>query len=289
MAGTTTVTALAAFGVALLMSGASQAGLAPSVQKDVREFQAFFTKAFPNIPLTAYNDGQYVMPDAHAQRSSWTAQMEFPPYELDLDAARALWKAPLRSGKTYAACFKGKPPAHKYPYFDEARKEIRTVELDIIECREANGEQPYPNAAGREMALLVLAFREQFNGKKMAVDVETPGAIEAYNTGKRLYWTKRGQLNFACANCHVGNANKRLRGELLGAGLGQTTGFPAYRTKNLNTAIGPWNTVHRRYQGCDDQFRAAPFPAQHPVYRALEFYQAVNNTGIPVKVPSLRS
>lgn len=282
-------TVLVALGVAAGMSGVLQAGLAPGVQKDVQEFQGYYKKRFPQIPLSAYNDGQYVMPEAKAERVSWKAQMEFPPYELDLDTARRMWKTPLKSGKTYADCFKGRPPANKYPYFDETRKEIRTVELDIIECREANGEQPYRNAAGAEMALLVMAFREHFNGKKMAVDVETPGAVEAYNYGRKMYWTKRGQLNFACADCHIGNANKRLRGELLGTSLGQTVGFPTYRTKNLDTATGPWNTVHRRYAGCMEQIRAAPIPPQHPVYRAIEFYQAVNNTGIPIKVPSLRN
>lgn len=280
---------LVTLGVALGVSGVLQAGLAPSVRNDVQEFQSYFKMRFPQITLAAYNDGQYVMPDAKAERGSWKAQMEFPPYELDMDTARGMWKTPLKSGKTYADCFKGKPPANKYPYYDEARKEIRTVELDIIECREANGEQPYRNGAGAEMALLVMAFREHFNGKKMAVDVETPGAIEAYNYGKKMYWTKRGQLNFACANCHFGAANKRLRGELLGTSLGQTTGFPTYRTRNLDTPTGPWNTVHRRYAGCMEQMRAAPIPPQHSIYRAIEFYQAVNNTGIPIKVPSLRN
>jgi len=33
-------------------------------------------------------------------------------------------------------------------------------------------------------------------------DVEYHGALEAYEAGKRFYYSKRGQLNFACAAIH---------------------------------------------------------------------------------------
>jgi sulfur-oxidizing protein SoxA len=137
------------------------------------------------------------------------------------------------------------------------------------------------------MALLVAAFREQFNGQTWDVDIDSPGAVAAYDDGKRFYWTKRGQLNFSCANCHVHSAGNKLRGDVLSAGLGHTTGFPVYRTK-WSLKGKPWGTVHRRYGGCNKQVRAKPFKPQSKQYRNLEFYEAALSTGVPLKVPSQR-
>jgi sulfur-oxidizing protein SoxA len=50
----------------------------------------------------------------------------------------------------------------------------------------------------------------------------------------------------------------------------------------------PWGTLHRRYDGCNKQVRAKPFKAQGDEYKALELYEAVMNTGVPLKVPSQR-
>jgi len=49
-----------------------------------------------------------------------------------------------------------------------------------------------------------------------------------------------------------------------------------------------WGTIHRRYAACDRQAGAAPFAAQSQEYIALEVYQAIMNSGIPLKVPSQR-
>jgi len=85
----------------------------------------------------------------------------------------------------------------------------------------------------------------------------------------------------------VHSAGSSIRGDVLSAGLGHTTGFPVYRTK-WAVAGKPWGTVHRRYDGCNKQVRAKPFKPQSAEYKALEFYEAVMNTGVPVKVPSQR-
>ncbi len=108
-----------------------------------------------------------------------------------------------------------------------------------------------------------------------------------FRKGEQFYWAKRGQLNFSCANCHVHSAGNKIRGDVLSAGLGHTTGFPVYRTKWAMKGK-PWGTVHRRYGGCNKQVRAQPFKAQGPQYTALEYYEAVMNQGIPMKVPSQR-
>ncbi len=271
-----------------LLSGTSAwvtASQDPKVKKEIAEYQDYFKKRFPTVAKDDYSDGVNALPQYAERRANWEMLMEFPPYDADMDKAREMWKKPLKSGKTLGSCLTR--PATKYPYYDEQRKEIRTVELDINECLKKHGEEPIKNVKHGKMALLIAAFREQYNGQPWDIDIDTPGAIAAYEAGKKFYWTKRGQLNFSCANCHVHSAGNKLRGDVLSAGIGHTTGFPVYRTK-WSLAGKPWGTVHRRYGGCNRQVRAKPFKAQSPEYRALEFYEAAISTGVPLKVPSQR-
>ncbi len=277
----------AALGASLLIAGLPLSTFATNVSDDIQEFQGYFKKQFPDIALEDYQDGVNVLPTYGERRANWELLMEFPPYEPDMEVGREMWAEPFKNGKTYADCFADKPPATKYPYYDAAADTLRTIELDINACREANGEEPIKNLKTGDIALLVAAFREQFNGQTMAVDVSDPGAVKWFEKGRNFYWTKRGQLNFSCANCHVHSAGKQLRGDVLSAGLGHTTGFPVYRTK-WAVAGKPWGTVHRRYAGCNQQVRAKALPPQSDEYKALEFYEAVMNTGVPVKAPSQR-
>jgi sulfur-oxidizing protein SoxA len=269
-----------------LFAGAGSAG-GGSVDDEIAEFQGYFKKQFPEVALEDYQDGVNALPQYAHRRANWEILMEFPPYELEMETAREEWATPFANGKTFDDCFSDKPPANEYPYYDAASDDLRTVEADINACLEANGEEPIKNLKNGKIARLVAAFREQFNGEKMAVDVSSDGARAWYEKGKEFYWTKRGQLNFACADCHVHSAGKSIRGDVLSAGLGHTTGFPVYRTK-WAVAGKPWGTVHRRYAGCNSQVRAKPFEPQSAEYKALEFYEAAMNTGVPIKVPSQR-
>lgn len=280
------VTIIATLGV---LSGATalQAGVTPDVQKAIDTFQGYFKNRFPGVKLADYNDGVNALPQYAERRANWEILMEFPPYEPDMEKARAMWKKPFKNGKTYASCFAGKLPANKWPYYDAKKDDIITVEAFINSCLKANGEEPIKNLKTGTMALLVAAYREQFNGKKMAVDVDSPGAVKWFKKGEHFYWAKRGQLNFSCANCHVHSAGNKIRGDVLSPGLGHTTGFPVYRTK-WAMAGKPWGTVHRRYGGCNKQVRAKPFKPQSEEYADLEFFESYMSNGLELNGPGAR-
>ncbi|MEA1890225.1 MAG: sulfur oxidation c-type cytochrome SoxA [Pseudomonadota bacterium] len=261
-------------------------------EDDLKEFQGYFKKKFPTVPLEAYNDGVNSLPQYADRVENWRGIMEFPPYEVDIEKGEELWNTPFANGKTYASCFLngGKGLAVGYPFYDKASKKMHTIEADLNECRVKNGEKPIKNMKHGAMAQLTIAFKRLSQGKKMAVKVNSPEALAVYEKGKQFYWARRGQLNFSCATCHVQDSGTKIRGDVLSAGLGQGTGFPVYRTKwaikgGDNKALG---TIHRRYTGCNKQVRAKPLKPQSAAYTALEFYQAYMNTGIPLKVPSQR-
>jgi sulfur-oxidizing protein SoxA len=258
-------------------------------EDDLKEFQGFFKKKFPTVPLEAYNDGVNSLPQYADRVGNWELIMEFPPYEEDIEAGEELWNTPFKNGKTYASCFKngGKGLAVAYPYYDKESKKMRTIEGDINQCRVDNGEEPIKNLKHGEMAQLVIAFKRLSQGMPMAVKLDSPEAVEMYEKGKHFYWARRGQLNMSCATCHVQNAGNKIRGDVLSPALGHGTGFPVYRTK-WSLAGKPLGTIHRRYGGCNKQVRAKPLKPQSEPYVALELYQAYMNTGVPIKAPSQR-
>lgn len=274
-------------GLGIAFSAPMTASATP--EDDLKEFQGYFKKRFPTVPLEAYNDGVNALPQYADRVGNWELLMEFPPYEDDIEKGEKLWNTPFKNGKTYASCFNngGKGLAVGYPFYDKVSKKMRTIEADINECRVRNGEEPIKNLKHGTMAQLVIAFKRLSQGQKMAVKLDSPEAVAAYEKGKQFYWARRGQLNFSCANCHVQNAGNKIRGDVLSAALGHGTGFPVYRTKWAQSNK-PLGTIHRRYGGCNKQVRAAALKPQSDAYVALELYQAYMNTGIPIKVPSQR-
>lgn len=254
-----------------------------SPESDLQEFQGYFKKAFPKVPFDDFSNGVYAV-DAGA-RGEWEAVMAFPPYEIELEEGKKIWNRKFANGKTLASCFPngGVKIAQNYPYWDEARKEVRTIELDINDCLKNNGEQPFANLEKGPLAQVVAYMKLQSAGERVQIDLSSPGAQAAYEAGKKFYWSRRGQLNFSCAHCHVGNAGKFIRGDSLSTGLGHGTGFPVYRARD-----GQLLTLHQRYMGCNTQVRAKAFAPQSVEYRNLELYETYMNTGLPLTAPSYR-
>jgi sulfur-oxidizing protein SoxA len=273
--------ALTAAALALL-AGLPMAGHA-SPEQDLKDFREFYMKRFPGVPLDEFKNGVYAI-DADS-RSSWESIEEFPPYEDELKKGEKLFKTAFANGKTYSSCFKngGVGIRQNYPYFDAASGEIKTLEGEINDCRQKNGEQPLDLKKG-DMAAISAYMASTSNGKSL--DIKIPAdkrAVAWYEKGKALFHQKRGQLNLACVNCHQDNAGNRIRADLLSPALGHPSHFPAYRM-----AWGQLGTLHWRYAGCNEQVRAKSFKPQSPEYRALEYYQTYLSNGISVNAPGSR-
>ncbi|RMG59396.1 MAG: sulfur oxidation c-type cytochrome SoxA, partial [Gammaproteobacteria bacterium] len=196
-----------------------------------------------------------------------------------------LFNTPFKNGKTYASCFKngGKGIRQYYPYYDPKTKQVKTLEQEINECRVKNGEKPLKWKKGA-LAQISAYMAYTSRGKPLSVKVPNdPDALAWYERGKHHYYAKRGQLNMACADCHMYNSGNRIRANLLSPSLGHPTGFPVYRAK-----WGNLGTLHRRFGGCNKQVRAKPFKAQSDEYKALEYFLTYMSNGLPVNAPSYR-
>lgn len=274
--------ATAALAFAALTSAAPAAD-AVDPAADAKAFQDFFVKKFPKVKFEDFVNGPYSMNED--MRKQWQEKEEFPPYEFALEAGKEMFSKPFKNGKTYADCFPngGIGIRQNYPYFDDKEGKVVTLELALNRCREANGEQPYSYVKD-EMASLTAYMAYTSRGKPFDIKVPNdPRALAAFEKGKEYFYTRRGQLNFSCASCHVQNPGERIRAEILAPALGILNAMPIYRSE-----WGGMGTVSRRFTSCNSQIRGVPLEPQSDEYRDLEYYLSYVANGLPISGPGAR-
>ncbi len=122
-----------------------------------------------------------------------------------------------------------------------------------------------------------------FQSRGMPMSVKIDGdAAPFWEAGKELYYTRVGQLDMACSNCHEDNYGVMIRADHLSQG--QINGFPTYRLKNAKL-----NSIHNRFKGCMSNIRATPFKEGGKEFKALELYIASRGEGLAVETPSVRN
>jgi L-cysteine S-thiosulfotransferase len=274
--------ALAALALAIFIHAAAAADT-PDPAGDAKAFRDYFFKKFPKVKLEDFANGPYSM-NADMRRQ-WDEKEQFPPYEFALETGKEMFATPFRNGKTYADCFPngGIGIRQNYPYFDEREGKVVTLELALNRCREANGEAPYSYLKD-EMASLTAYMAFTSRGKPMDIKVpDDPRALAAYEDGKRYFYTRRGQLNFSCASCHVQSPGERIRAEILAPALGIMNALPIYRSE--------WSgmgTTSRRLVTCNSQTRAVPLDPQSDEFRDLEYFLSYMSNGLPISGPGAR-
>lgn len=270
---------------ALLLATAHAAAVADDIDPaiEARAFQNYFFKKFPDVKPEDFVNGPYALNED--MRRQWEEKEQFPPYEFSLEAGKELFAKPFPNGKHYADCFpdQGIGIRQNYPRFDERSGKVITLELALNQCREANGEAPI-SYVGDDMAALTAYMAFTSRGKPLDIKVpDDPRAREAYESGKRYFYTRRGQLNFSCATCHVQNPGERLRAEVLAPALGILNAMPIYRSE-----WGGMGTISRRFITCNSQVRGVPLEPQSDEYRDLEYFLSYVSNGLPISGPGSR-
>jgi L-cysteine S-thiosulfotransferase len=276
--------------IAALVMAVCVIGVRPSMatdastpEQDFKAFRKLFTDKFPKVPLDDFVNGPYSMNDD--MRKQWIEKEDFPPYDFAVDRGKELMAALFKNGKTLADCFpnKGIGIRQDYPYFDAEKGEVITLELAINRCLEANGEKPYSYVKD-DMAAVTAYMALTSRGKPFDVKIPNdPRALAAYEDGKQYFYTRRGQLNFSCASCHIQSPGERIRAEVLAPALGILNAMPIYRSE-----WGGMGTISRRFTTCNSQIRATPLDPQAPEYRNLEYYLSYLSNGLPISGPGAR-
>ena len=269
--------------LSVLLIAATPLAAQATPDDDLKAFRSYYTNKFPEVAMNDFVNGVYAI-DADS-RAQWEEIEEFASYEIAIDNGEEKFYKKFANGKGYADCF----PSYKkgikqnYPYFDTDSGEIVTMEGAINKCRTDNGEKKLKWKKGEITEISAyLAYLSRGNKTNIKVPNDAK-AIAAYNSGKKFFYAKRGQLNMSCADCHYYYTGNRIRAEILSPALGHTTGWPAYRNK-----WSDMGTIHRRYTGCNKQVRAKPFKAQSDSYKALEYFHTYMSNGLELNGPSQR-
>lgn len=269
------------FGIALLL-GATVA-VAIAAPEDVRAyFLNQHREKFPGIPIEEYvNGAMMVSPDARAQFDSI---MSFPPFQGEIDAGKRLWERPLRNGRSLADCFPdgGRNVAGNYPMYDQAHDKIVTFEMAINHCLRINGEPELDYGDPASMGILTAYARTLSDGMAMNIKVDSAGALRKFENGRTFYFRRIGQMNLACASCHLTYAGHYFRDEIISPAVGQAVHFPVFRGGEF------LHTLHMRYRVCMEAVRAAPFAAGSEELNELEYFHSYLSNGLPLRASIYR-
>jgi len=208
------------------------------------------------------------------------------PGMLGVEAAAAVWDTPEGTeGKACSSCHEG-PESMKgvravMPKFNEAKDSMYTLEMYINDCRtERMGAEAW-DWDSSEMVNMTALISSVSRGLPMSVAIDGPAA-PYWEKGKEMYYTRYGQLELSCSNCHEDNYGNFIRADHLSQG--QTNGFPVYRLKDVKLS-----SIHNRFKGCIRDTRAETFKPGSPEFIALELYVASRGNGLSVEGPSVRN
>lgn len=166
------------------------------------------------------------------------------------------------------------------PRVDEKSGKLMTMEDYINGCvTERMGLEAW-GMTGDKMKDMLALISMQSRG--MPVNVAIDGAAAPFwEKGKEIYYTRFGQLEMSCANCHEDNQGMMIRADHLSQG--QINGFPTYRLKDAGIL-----SAQQRFIGCVRDTRAETFKAGSDEFKALELYVASRGNGLSVEGVSVR-
>lgn len=208
------------------------------------------------------------------------------PGFLWVDKGEELWsQVDGKAGKSCASCHNDASKSMKgvgaeMPKWDAKLKRPLTMEQRINNCRTENMKAKEWKWESDNMLSMTAFVRHQSRG--MPVKVKTDGPMKEWaENGKKLYYTRVGQLDMACANCHEGYFGKFIRADHLSQG--HSNGFPTYRLKWQKLG-----SLHRRFSGCMKNIRAKPYKRGSDEFVALEIYLSSRGNGLQVETPAVR-
>ncbi len=188
-----------------------------------------------------------------------------------------IWKRKFKDGRSLAACFPngGRRVAVAYPQWHRGAKRVFTLEMAINQCLKTHHEPLLDYDDPQGMGAVTAYVRSLSDG--YAIGVRVPAAGEAsFELGRRLYFTRMGQRNFACASCHVQGAGKRYADRPLSPAIGQAARWPFIRDADATT-------LQAQMRACLERMGAAPFPAGSEELNDLEYFLTYLSNGLALK------
>jgi sulfur-oxidizing protein SoxA len=224
-------------------------------------------------------------------RTPETRQLESDSFQnpgmLYVERGEEVWNTVEgEAGKSCASCHGDASEtmagvAAAYPKWDGDAKRPINIELQIDKCRVNNMKAKAYKFDASEQKALTTFLKHQSLGQPMKVDLSQGEMQSWWDKGKEIYYTRTGQLDLSCSNCHEENNGKYIRADHLSQG--NINGFPTYRLKAANMV-----SLHNRFRGCIRDTRAEYPAAFSDELMALEVYVTWRGTGLSIETPAVR-
>lgn len=262
---------LAALALALLAACGAASAAAPDEARAA--IAQRLSQVIPDVPASRYPLGAAAFDEDLRERLE-AASGDAAPV---LEAGRALWQRRFKDKRSLASCFPngGRRVAAAYPLWDARLKRVVTLEMAVNQCLKSHGEALLELGDPKEMGAVTAYLRSLSNGQRLAVRVP-PAAENAFEQGRRIWSTRMGQRNFACASCHLVGAGKFYGETPLSPVIGQATHWPVIRG-------GVAVTLQMRIRECLELMGAAPFAAGSEELNHVEYFLAVLSNGLPLR------
>ncbi|MAA96691.1 MAG: sulfur oxidation c-type cytochrome SoxA [Stappia sp.] len=225
-------------------------------------------------------------------RTEETQELELDDFTnpgfLMVELGQDLWSTPEGSaGKSCESCHGDASESMKgvraaMPKWSEAAGKPLTLEQTINACRTDRMGADAWKWESDQMLGMTAFVGLQSRGMPVKLDLAAGDMQSWWEHGKELYYTRTGQLELACANCHEDNYGNYIRADHLSQG--QSNGFPTYRLKWQKLG-----SLHRRLKGCIKDTRAETYDVGSDELVALETYLAWRGTGLSVETPAVRN
>lgn len=231
-----------------------------------------------------YSGWRFRSPETQKLQSD---DFENPGFPL-VDLGAELWqKVDGSAKKSCASCHNDASKSMKgvraaMPKMHKELGKVQAMQQHVNYCRtERMGAKAWKWESNQ---MLGMAAYVGLQSRGMPVSVKIDGDKEktAHALGKKIYYTRVGQLDMSCAGCHEENYGKMIRADHLSQG--QINGFPTYRFKWQKMG-----SIHRRFKGCMKNIRATPHKVGSDEFVALELYVASRGQGLSVETPAVRN
>lgn len=188
-------------------------------------------------------------------------------------------------GANVEQAMKGKATA--YPqYIVKYQRVVSIEDLLAVHAEETTGVRlPVESDDNLQLATLI---KMQSNGLPISIDLSNDKNRAAWERGRGTFYSRIGQRNHSCADCHAPEyaKDKWLGGRFIGradASLGLTATYPAWRT-----SFGQIWGLRRRFQWCMLPHGANNLAADAVEYADMELYLAAFANGKKLNVPGLK-
>jgi len=242
------------------------------------------TKAGEGYPFdTIYSGWRFRSAETQSLQSDDFDNPGFPLVEL----GEQNWvKVEGSEGKSCASCHNDASESMRgvraeMPKWNEKAGKPMTMEQHINGCRTTRmGADAWKWESD---AMLGMTAFIGLQSRGMPMSPKTDGPMKAWHDkGKKIYYTRVGQLDLSCANCHENYYGKYIRADHLSQGM--INGFPTFRFKWQKMG-----SIHRRFKGCMKNIRAKPYEVGGDEFVALELYVASRGKGLSVETPAVRN